>query len=248
MITSTRPIPYLNPPTLLPSYPPTNPSVGIGRTAALVTSGNPPHANHLVLAQAAIEVGVCDRVIIAVKPESKQKANLASPLIRLEMFRLLLEELFPSLAEQKKILVNFLPKTYEDQLALIQRLGHPEDPIVRKITDNETFPTYITGLPPSSLEVTKTHHDVFSRLGHGDGISSELKSELKRLGVSHSIHPAPEEKQLSSTMIRGLLSTFLKNPNDSEALGALKEIYQGAPKALAFLRKHAAEFTKLVKR
>lgn len=95
------------------------------------------------MAQAALLARVCYRVIIAIKPESKQKANLAAPLIRLEMFRLLLEELFPSLAEQKKILVDFLPKTYEDQLALIRQLGNPEDRIVKKITDNETFPIYI---------------------------------------------------------------------------------------------------------
>jgi len=240
MITSTRPIPYLNPPT--------NPSVGIGRTAALVTSGNPPHANHFTLAIEALLAKVCDRVIIAIKPESKQKANLAAPLIRLAMFRLLLEELFPSLAEQKKILVDFLPKTYEDQLNLIQRLGHPQDNCVQKITDSETFPPYIVGLPPSSPEVTQTRHYVFERTGYEETLTPVVEARLKGLGVNYQLHSSSQERPISSTMIRGLLSILNNNPMDFEAFNALKEIYQGAPKALAFLVKYAEEFTKLVKR
>ncbi|MCS6266061.1 MAG: hypothetical protein H2174_00675 [Vampirovibrio sp.] len=100
---------------------------------------------------------------------------------------------------------------------------------------------------PLAPEITQTHYDVFTRKGY-EGISPELETKLTQLGVSYKLHPAPEEKTISSTMIRGLLSNWIKNPKDFKAFSALEEIYQGAPKALDFLIKHALDFTKLVKR
>jgi Cytidylyltransferase-like len=216
-----------------------NLSIGIGRTAYQMGSHNPPHPNHLLFAQTAIKVGACDQVIIAPKPYSHQKNHLADSYTRLELLRLLVEDLIPE-HERCKILLALLPTDYEGQLALTRQLGHPQDTQVREITSPEGFITSIERrakelpLPP---QITQTHYDVFARQGY-EGVTPEFETKLQALGVSYKLHPAPEEKSLSSTMIRNWLK--------AENWSALAEIYP--QRALDFLKEHAEEFAKLVKR
>jgi nicotinic acid mononucleotide adenylyltransferase len=49
--------------------------------------------NHISLAEAALKRELCDRLIIAPRAKSIQKKGLAAPTIRLEMLRLLIEDL-----------------------------------------------------------------------------------------------------------------------------------------------------------
>ena len=210
--------------------------VPTGRTSIIAGSYNPGHTNHVDLALGAIEAGACDKIILSIKPHSDTKANLAAPSIRLEMLRILIEELVPS-NQQNKIKVALLPTPYEEQLALVQKLGNPKDTHVREVTGGDTFQSYITGLPTTSPDLTQKHHDVFARKGY-EGVTPEFEKQLQELGVSYKLYAAPEEKSLSSTMIR----EWLKDGK----WGNLAVIYP--PKALSFLREHAKEFTKLVKR